>query len=74
MENPLMIKNSIVLVPFPFDDLKSYKVRPALCLTSEIGNFDQIIIAFISSKVPPIIFPSDLVIRQGWMGRNGSNY
>lgn len=47
-----MVKNSIVLVPFPFDDFSGLKVRPALCLTSEIGKYQPIIIAFISSKIP----------------------
>jgi len=28
-----MIKNAIMLVPFPFDDISDTKVRPALCLT-----------------------------------------
>jgi len=47
-----MIKNSIVLVPFPFDDFSVSKVRLALCLTSDIGKYKQVIIAFISSKIP----------------------
>lgn len=46
-----MIKSSIVLVPFPFDDFSVSKVRPALCLTSEIGKYNHVIIAFISSKI-----------------------
>jgi len=41
-----MIKNSIVLVPFPFDDFSVLKVRPAICLTSEIGKYNHVIIAF----------------------------
>ncbi len=45
-----MIKNSIVLVPFPFDDFSESKVRPAICLTSEIGKYHHIIIAFITSN------------------------
>ncbi|MCF6352565.1 MAG: type II toxin-antitoxin system PemK/MazF family toxin [Cyclobacteriaceae bacterium] len=52
MGNLLMLKNSIVIVPFPFDDFSSIKVRPALCLTSSIGVHKHIIIAFISSKIP----------------------
>ena len=66
-----MIKNSIVLVPFPFDDFSSSKVRPALCLTSEIGNYNHVIIAFISSKLPDNSIDSDLVIRKNtdiWKG------
>ena len=45
------MKNSIVLVPFPFDDFSATKVRPALCLTPEIGKHKQIIVAFISSNI-----------------------
>jgi mRNA interferase MazF len=59
-----MIKNSIVLVPFPFDDFSVSKVRPALCLTSEIGKYNHIIIAFISSKISDDLIDSDLIIRK----------
>jgi mRNA interferase MazF len=59
-----MIKNTIVLVPFPFDDFSVTKVRPALCLTSEIGKYQHVIIAFISSRIPDDIAESDLIIRK----------
>jgi mRNA interferase MazF len=71
MENHSMIKHSIVLVPFPFDDFSASKVRPALCLTSEISGHNHVIIAFISSKVPHDLLESDLVIKKGspaWKG------
>ncbi len=58
-----MIKHSIVLVPFPFDDFSSSKVRPALCLTSEIGKHDHVIIAFITSKIPNDLVETDLIIK-----------
>lgn len=56
------MKYKIVLVPFPFDDLVSSKVRPAVCLTNPIGEHEHIILAFITSRV--ITFPSatDLII------------
>jgi mRNA interferase MazF len=57
-----MIKNSVVLVPFPFDDFSATKVRPALCLTDSIGAFDHIVIAFISSKVPDVLEESEISI------------
>ena len=57
-----MIKYSIVLVPFPFDDFSVLKVRPAICLTSEIGQFDHIIIAFISSNLKNRIENSDILL------------
>ena len=59
-----MIKNSIVLVPFPFDDFSVSKVRPALCLTSEIGKHDHVIIAFITSKMPDDLVDSDIILRK----------
>ena len=59
-----MIKNNIVLVPFPFDDFSESKVRPALCLTSEIGKYHHVIIAFISSKIPDDLIDSDIIIKK----------
>lgn len=62
MENPLNWKNSIVLVPFPFDDLSATKVRPALCLTERLGSHDHVVVAFITSQVPGQLDPTDIVI------------
>jgi mRNA interferase MazF len=59
-----MIKNSVVLVPFPFDDFSATKVRPALCLTDSIGDFEHIVIAFISSKVPEFLGESEIPLFQ----------
>jgi mRNA interferase MazF len=58
-----MINNASVLVPFPFDDFSASKVRPALCLTSEIGKYKHLIIALISSKIPDDMIDSDFVIK-----------
>ena len=44
-----MTKYKVVLVPFPFDDLSSAKVRPAVCLSELIGPHDHLILAFITS-------------------------
>ncbi len=72
MGSQLMIKNSIVLVPFPFDDFSATKVRPALCLTNEIGKFDHVIIAFISSKVSSDISDSEVIIRKNSISAIGT--
>lgn len=59
-----MIKHKIILVPFPFDDFSATKVRPAVCLTNEIGEYQHVIIAFISSQIPNKITVSHIVIKQ----------
>lgn len=63
-ENLSMIKSKIVLVPFPFDDFSTNKVRLAICLTEPIGLHDHIVVAFISSKIPAEILDSDVIIRK----------
>jgi mRNA interferase MazF len=60
-----MIKGKVVLVPFPFDDLSSTKVRPAVCLTEPIGPHRHIVLAFISSQVPQEILKTDVQIDAG---------
>ncbi len=57
-----MTKHKVVLVPFPFDDLSSNKVRPAVCLTDPIGPHDHLILAFITSRIPASPLETDLVI------------
>lgn len=44
-------RGDIVLVPFPFTDLTSLKVRPAVLVSADPQG-DDVIIAFISSVVP----------------------
>ena len=51
MGNRSMTKGSVVLVPFPFDDLSTKKVRPAVCLTNPIGPHRHVVLAFITSRV-----------------------
>ena len=60
-----MIKNKIVLVPFPFDDFSGSKVRPALCLCNPIGKYEHLVIAFISSQIPDDVLNTDIVVRKG---------
>ena len=57
-----MTKHKFVLVPFPFDDLSSSKVRPAVCLTDPIGPYRHVILAFITSRISENPLPTDLVL------------
>ena len=55
-----MAKSKIVLVPFPFDDFSATKVRPALCLTDELGTHRHVVLAFVTSQTPADPLASDL--------------
>jgi mRNA interferase MazF len=57
-----MTSGKVVLVPFPFDDLSATKVRPAVCLTDPIGPHRHLVLAFISSQLPPQLYPTDLLL------------
>jgi len=56
------MRYSVVLVPFPFDDLTASKVRPAVCLTDAIGAHRHVVLAFITSAVPPRLEPTDFLL------------
>ena len=56
------MRYSVVLVPFPFDDLSGNKVRPAVCLTDAVGAHRHVVITFITSSVPPSSEPTDVLI------------
>jgi mRNA interferase MazF len=62
MGNLSMTKYKVVLVPFPFDDLSSSKVRPAVCLTEPIGQYKHVVLAFITSKIPEELLETDILI------------
>ncbi|RZN34825.1 MAG: type II toxin-antitoxin system PemK/MazF family toxin [Methanosarcinales archaeon] len=55
----------VVLVPFPFDDLSTTKVRPAVCLTDPIGTHRHVIMAFVSSRTPADLLETDLILNSG---------
>lgn len=50
------------MVPFPFDDLSTTKVRPAVCLTNPIGVHRHVILAFITSAIPTDLMATDIVL------------
>jgi mRNA interferase MazF len=43
---------TIVLIPFPFTDLSSSKVRPAMIVSNSNEDSTDVIVAFITSKIP----------------------
>jgi len=60
-----MMKGKVVLVPFPFDDLSTTKVRPAVCLTDSVDSHCHVIMAFMSSRMPVDQLETDLILNSG---------
>jgi mRNA interferase MazF len=59
------MRGKVVLIQFPFDDLSSSKVRPAYCLTDEIGIYQHIIFALITSRIPQTPLETDIILQTG---------
>jgi mRNA interferase MazF len=59
------MRSSVVLVPFPFDDLSGAKVRPAVCLTDAVGAHRHLVLAFVTSVVPQNLEATDVLLEPG---------
>ncbi|MBW4602185.1 MAG: hypothetical protein KME29_22085 [Calothrix sp. FI2-JRJ7] len=58
-----MTKGKIFLALFPFDDLSTNKLRPALCLVDPIETRRHVILAYITSRVPTPLLETDIVLN-----------
>lgn len=52
----------ILVAPFPFGDLTAKKTRPVLCLTDEIGKYEELVLAYITTKVPSSPLSTDILL------------
>lgn len=57
-----MKTGDIVLIPFPFAELTQLKARPAVVIAETADKYRDLIVAAISSVVPPELSRNELVI------------
>ena len=62
MENPLVNPDEIYLASFPFGGSAGMKLRPVLLLTGPVGSVPEVLVAYISSVIPPALLPSDILL------------
>lgn len=66
MGTRIVRRGVIVLVRYPFSDLSSTKVRPAVILTPDdlMPKIDDAMCLFISSTIPSELLPTDIVLKK----------
>jgi mRNA interferase MazF len=65
MARRIVTRGSIVLVRYPFTDLRGTKVRPVILLTPDhlLSRFQDVACLFISSVIPSIPLPTDCILE-----------
>ena len=66
MGKRIVKRGSIVLVRYPFSDLSTTKVRPAVILTPDdlLSQVDDALCLFVSSVIPTDLLPTDLIVEE----------
>lgn len=62
--NESLLKGDIILTPLSYSDLLNKEVRPSLVLYHDLKQ-TQILVAYITTKVPANPEPCDIVVRLG---------
>ena len=57
-----MQAGDIYLASFPFGDAPGMKLRPVLLLSGALGTIPEVLVAYISSVMPSVQLPTDIVL------------
>ena len=55
-------RHEIYLANFPFGDTAGMKLRPVLTLAGPVGPIPEVLVAYISSVVPQVLLPTDVLL------------
>jgi mRNA interferase MazF len=58
----LIQSDEVYLARFPFGDTAGMKLRPVVTLTGTVGPVPEVLVAYISSVMPTLLLPSDVVL------------
>lgn len=66
MVERIVKRGSIVLIRYPFTDLTSFKVRPAVVLTPDelLNKINDVLCLFISSSIPDELLQTDFILEK----------
>ncbi len=68
-----MQAGEIHLAAFPFGGKPGAKVRPVLLLTGALGPVPEVLVAYITSVVPPALLATDLLLDPGQPDQAGTS-
>ncbi len=57
-------RGTLVLVPFPFIDLSTFKVRPAVVISGDTIHIDDAIVLFVTSKNVHPALDTDYILEE----------
>lgn len=57
-----MQPDEIALASFPFGGSVGMKLRPVLLLTGSLGTVPEFLVAYISSVIPTVLLPTDILL------------
>jgi len=63
----------IHLAAFPFGGRVGAKVRPVLTLTGLLGPVPEVLVAYITSVIPPVLVASDVYLNPATPEHAGTN-
>lgn len=65
--------DDIYLASFPFGDTAGMKLRPVMTLTGPLGSVPEILVAHISSVIPNVVLPSDILLDPATADHTSTN-